>query len=277
MSLVQSVVDGKITENTAIESTSKKTVGTSELGKDAFLQLLVTQMQHQDPLNPSTDTEFISQLATFSQLEEMQNLSQTTENAHLFTLIGKDVCVSYEDANGEVKYVTDTVDYVTKSGGKAYLSINDSLYSLDQLVEVYEDGYLLSQKMPGITEEQSFAFNGEVPKHVTFEINPGKEEALATDVAIVINDQVVNPEYITKSENYITLHSDIFQQLQKGTYAISVVFNNDPYYTTVSDKLSVSVTNTTPSETSDVFLDEKTSETVTEGAEDTKGETDSEA
>ena len=57
MSLIQSVVDGKITENTAIESTSKKTVGTSELGKDAFLQLLVTQMQHQDPLNPSTDTE----------------------------------------------------------------------------------------------------------------------------------------------------------------------------------------------------------------------------
>lgn len=273
MSLVQSVVDGKITENTAIESTSKKTVGTSELGKDAFLQLLVTQMQHQDPLNPSTDTEFISQLATFSQLEEMQNLSQTTENAHLFTLIGKDVCVSYEDANGEVQYITDTVDYVTKSGGKAYLSINDSMYTLDQLVEVYEDGYLLKQKMPGIAEEQSFAFDGEVPKHFTFEINPGKEEALATDVAIVINDQVVNPEYITKSENYITLNSDIFQQLQKGTYAISVVFNNDPYYTTVSDKLSVSVTNTTPSENSDVFLEEKEAE----GVEKAEGEESNEA
>lgn len=273
MSLIQSVVDGKITENTAIESTSKKTVGTSELGKDAFLQLLVTQMQHQDPLNPSTDTEFISQLATFSQLEEMQNLSQTTENAHLFTLIGKDVCVSYEDANGEMQYITDTVDYVTKSGGKAYLSINDSLYGLDQLVEVYEDGYLLSQKMPGIAEEQSFAFDGELPKNFTFEMNPGREEALATDVAIVIDDKVVNPAYITKSENYITLNGDIFQQLQKGTYAISVVFNNDPYYTTVSDKLSVSVTNTTPSENSDVFLEEK----ETEGVEKAEGEESSEA
>lgn len=266
MSLIQSVVNGSVTENTAIESTSKKTVGTSELGKEAFLQLLIAQMQNQDPLNPSTDTEFISQLATFSQLEEMQNLSQTTENAQLFTLVGKDVCVSYEDANGETKYITDTVDYVTKSGGKAYLSINGSVYGLDQLVEVYEDGYLLEQKMPGIAEEQAFAFDGEMPKNFTFEINPGKEEALATDVAIVIDDKVVNPEYITKSENFVTLNGDIFQQLEKGTYAISVVFNNDPYYTTISDKLSVSVTNTTPAEKTDVFLDGKNAEDVTEEA-----------
>jgi flagellar basal-body rod modification protein FlgD len=47
----------------------------SALGKDDFLHLLVTQLQNQDPLNPSDSTEFTAQLATFSSLEELQNIN----------------------------------------------------------------------------------------------------------------------------------------------------------------------------------------------------------
>lgn len=49
------------------------------LGKDDFLHLLVTQLQNQDPLNPSDSTEFTAQLATFSSLEELQNINATLE------------------------------------------------------------------------------------------------------------------------------------------------------------------------------------------------------
>lgn len=52
---------------------------TESLGKDDFLHLLVTQLQNQDPLNPSDSTEFTAQLATFSSLEELQNISSTLE------------------------------------------------------------------------------------------------------------------------------------------------------------------------------------------------------
>ena len=47
------------------------------LGRDAFLQLLVTQLQHQDPMEPQKDGEFIAQLAQFSSLEQLTSIQQS--------------------------------------------------------------------------------------------------------------------------------------------------------------------------------------------------------
>jgi len=78
-----------------------KQTGNSELGKDAFLQLLITQLQHQDPTNPMDDREFISQMAQFSSLEQMQNMTkavesllasqQQTQMMNYATFVGKEV------------------------------------------------------------------------------------------------------------------------------------------------------------------------------------------
>lgn len=54
----------------------------SSLDKDAFLKLLVTQLQNQDPLNPMDDKEFISQMAQFSSLEQMENLNKTVSSGN---------------------------------------------------------------------------------------------------------------------------------------------------------------------------------------------------
>ena len=66
----------KILEKQGAFHGAEKTGKQGALGKDAFLKLLVTQLQHQDPLNPLDDKEFIAQLAQFSSLEQMNNISE---------------------------------------------------------------------------------------------------------------------------------------------------------------------------------------------------------
>ncbi len=82
-------------------SAQPKTVGNSELGEDAFLKLLVTQMQQQDPLDPQDNEEFVAQLAQFSSLEQLTNANSALQslylamssmnNASMTQLLGKQV------------------------------------------------------------------------------------------------------------------------------------------------------------------------------------------
>ena len=64
---------------TGADQPSAATGKDSGLGRDAFLQLLVTQLQHQDPTQPKDDAEFITQLATFSSLEKLTDISASLD------------------------------------------------------------------------------------------------------------------------------------------------------------------------------------------------------
>jgi len=134
------------------------------------------------------------------------------------------------------------------------LTVDGSLYDSEHLVEVYEDGYLLEQKMPDM-ESQYFAYDGDSPKNFSFEVDFGKEEAKATEIAVIIDgEQIVNPDYIRRSDNYFTINQDVFHQLTPGRHQISVMFNNDPYYTTKEDVIEVDVINSSPKEETDIFV-----------------------
>lgn len=145
-----SVVDGQVQANSTPTNTSEKTVGTNALGKDAFLQLLVTQMQYQDPLEPTADTEFISQLAQFSSLEEMQNLNNSLDalseqvsgiqqQTFAANLVGKNVIMNIDG-----DYVAGLVQYMEMKDGVPYLAINEKTYCIDYLDTVVDDSYLES-------------------------------------------------------------------------------------------------------------------------------------
>ena len=96
------------------------------LGKDDFLKLLVGQLQHQDPLAPSDDQQWIGQMAAFSQLEQVSNTAETTQKIvdtlnvnGTLSLIGHGV--TYLDETGAShEGVVQTVDM---TGGKASLTV----------------------------------------------------------------------------------------------------------------------------------------------------------
>lgn len=137
------IVDGQIQTGYTETDQSVKSSG-STLGKDAFLQLLVTQMQYQDPLNPSDSTEMVSQLAQFSALEEMQNVSAAVTGSQALSLVGKNVIIEVGKSSGSANTTTvgGRVDYVQMVDGEAKLSINGVLYDYDDFDMVLDDSYI---------------------------------------------------------------------------------------------------------------------------------------
>jgi flagellar basal-body rod modification protein FlgD len=117
---------------TTVAGSTREATG-STLGKDDFLKLLVGQLKHQDPMQPSGDQEFLSQMAAFSQLEQVTNLAATQERSQALGMVGR--TVKYDTGNGS--FATGTVTKVTFESGKATLTIGDqSKIGLDQVKEV---------------------------------------------------------------------------------------------------------------------------------------------
>ncbi|NLM74104.1 MAG: flagellar biosynthesis protein FlgD [Clostridiaceae bacterium] len=122
--------------NSQATSTGEKR-NTGELGKNDFLQLLITQVQHQDPLNPSTDTEFIAQLAQFSALEQMQNLNKSFSYTMGFALMGKYVSGEVTDeATGNAKLVEGIVQSVRVMNGEVYAVVGDYDVPVNKILSV---------------------------------------------------------------------------------------------------------------------------------------------
>ena len=147
MSLAAQIVNGEVvsktTQTTSTGSTNTKSVaeGKSSLDKDAFLQLLVAEMKYQDPLEPTSNTEYISQFTTFSELEQMQNMSSSMDLQRVSNLVGQYVLINHESETGDIKQIMGKVDYVLYEGGKPYLHVQDGDYSLDELDSIIDASY----------------------------------------------------------------------------------------------------------------------------------------
>lgn len=248
--LMMPVQNGKVLENHATTTSveKKETKGTTDLGQDAFLQLLIAEMQHQDPLEPTTNTEWISQMATFSQLEEIQALSKTTENSQLFSLVGKNVIVSTEDASGNTQLKEGIIDFISMSGGVTKFSMDGALYSMDDLYSVVDADYLYDKNKPTVVEKVEFSFNGDEPEDLQFKVTMGTDSAKAADVAVLVGNAIIASDYVVLSGDTVTVKQEILQELEAGTYKFSVVFD-DERLTTVEDMITVNIYNPHPTMT----------------------------
>jgi flagellar basal-body rod modification protein FlgD len=111
--------------------------GKSNLDRDDFLKLLITQLQHQDPTSPVEDKDFIAQMAQFSSLEQMTNmstgfqrLSGLLSSSEASQVLGKTV----EIRDGD-NLVTGTVDRVVR-GDSPLVGVNGKIYDFSQIESV---------------------------------------------------------------------------------------------------------------------------------------------
>lgn len=141
-----------VSGSSAASTTSTTSTQTeSTLDRDAFLKLLITQLQNQDPMNPMENTEYISQLAQFTSLEQMQSVNTNLESllsivdSNLGSLLSNQSAYSALNLIGrEVKYtdsesketLTGTVDSIKFENGIPILKIGDKDVSVASVVNV---------------------------------------------------------------------------------------------------------------------------------------------
>ena len=110
-----------------------------ELGRDDFLKILLTQLQNQDPTKPMEDKEFIAQMAQFSSLEQMTNIStgfremnSLLSSNQALEVLGRTVEVQQGD-----QLVRGTVSSVT-SGATPQITVNEQQFEYSDLVRVVQ-------------------------------------------------------------------------------------------------------------------------------------------
>lgn len=131
-----------LTTGNTSNSTSNISGSGSSLSMDDFLKLLVAQLSNQDMYNTTDNTEFIAQMAQFSMVQALADLSEQSAVTNSVSLIGKGATVSNTDANGLKQTITGVVQGVTLYNGKAEVVIEGTAYPMSSVTEVYDAGLL---------------------------------------------------------------------------------------------------------------------------------------
>lgn len=106
------------------------------LGLQDFLKLMVAQLQNQDMMNPTSDTEFIAQLAQFSSLQAMTSMADQYNNAYAVSMIGKEVTAATLDKDGNLQQTTGVVTGVGLFEGTPVVYIGKDRFELSNIMVV---------------------------------------------------------------------------------------------------------------------------------------------
>lgn len=125
-----------------VQAAASKT-SSDTLGKDQFLSILVTQLRNQDPMQPLQDKDFIAQMAQFTSVEQLMNMSteltlmrQNIGSAS--SLIGKSIEWNEYDDAGEIVTKSGVVDSIVSKDGVLYAAVGATEVALDYVTSISE-------------------------------------------------------------------------------------------------------------------------------------------
>ena len=187
-----------------------------ELGQSAFLELMITQMENQSPLDPQDNTEFIAQLAQFSSVESLDKLNNNFDTfsqnfvanqaLQASTLVGRSVTVPSSTTSLNAGGVVNLSSSLPTSSSNVSVSIyNESGELVDQIPLGYQPAGDLVLRWDGMNAElggelmdwQSAHEEGAAPGDYTFEVSAtidGDEVALDTALSANVNSVTVGAD-----------------------------------------------------------------------------------
>jgi flagellar hook assembly protein FlgD len=108
--------------------------GDNGVSVEDFLQLMITQLSNQDFLNPTDNSQFLSQMAQFSSMQQMQALAGYSKSNYTMSLLGKEVTLTKMSIGGHASQISGIVEKVSLDNNDFKIYVNGMSYDLDQIV-----------------------------------------------------------------------------------------------------------------------------------------------
>lgn len=131
-------IDGINTLATTAAATTPTTnaAAKTSLNMDDFLKLMVAQLQNQDMNNTADTSEYTSQMAQFSMVQALTDLTELSKTTYSLSMIGKEVTLAETKSDGTLNVVTGTVEGVNLYNGDAQIIVNGVNYPMSSVMEV---------------------------------------------------------------------------------------------------------------------------------------------
>lgn len=112
----------------------------SQLTQSDFLNLMIVQMQNQDFTNPMDNSQMITQMVQFSNMQQMQEMASYSKTNYAMSLVGKTVTASRFNVSGNLDTVTGVVQKVSLVDDEYVIYVGGKKYELSQIMEVQNGG-----------------------------------------------------------------------------------------------------------------------------------------
>lgn len=132
---------------------------------DSFLKIMVTQLTNQDFMNPVDDSQFVTQLAQFSTLQQMSDMTSNMKNNYMLSLVGQTVTCAKFSVSGSLIKETGKVERIILADNDYSIYVNGEKFSLSQIMELGEKSTANNGASTGTAGETDKTTDGETDEN----------------------------------------------------------------------------------------------------------------